>query len=148
MTAVREQILAEVTTRLETVTGLTVFRTPETEIDESQFPAAAVFGGDHETNSQDANLALTYQMSVLVELYVQANTGPELEPAYHALYASVIAALMTDTTLGGLAHWFVEFGMTVERNYIDGQGPTIAGQINFSTLFSTAYNNVEQPAPL
>jgi hypothetical protein len=99
MTAIREQVLAALKVRLETllpaVPGLAVFRNRTKGI---TAPALNVQDGPQQKDSSIVAMQRTV-MSVAIAGYVEATSDEEIGPALNDLYGRVIDALEADVTL-------------------------------------------------
>lgn len=114
MTAIREQIFAEIETRLRAIEGVAeVARMPSG--DPSRFPALHLFDQGHRpSDSGPENDAQLQALSVGIDGYVQGGDGSAAHAAVNALYADVIEALFPEPVLGGLAAEIEEMNFTVE----------------------------------
>ena len=127
--SVREQILAAIATRLGTVSGVVaVVRNRRNDLNIEEFPGLVVLDGGHQA-ADDENAGFTrYILTVQVEGYVGAVNSVQLAeadlgPAISALYASSLAVLMADRTLGGLAVDLHEGALDVAIDREDGHPP-------------------------
>jgi hypothetical protein len=107
--AAREQLLAIVDARLAAVEGVASYEA-EPSGDPAEFPALASFdGGQQPTDDTEAG-ATRYVMGLTVEGYVEGGGGAPARAARSLLHARVVAALMTEPPLGGLAESIEEAG--------------------------------------
>lgn len=123
MTSMRERILAELATRLETppvgVTkpaGLAVHRFAMVPVEDDQLPAAVVYwtacdqAGKTFLAATAADRLLEYHLSVRVEVRASGATDAVLEP----LIQYVRQVVFTDPSLGGLATAAREDGLQLD----------------------------------
>lgn len=144
-TAVREQILAAAATRLATLTGVAVERNRTAAV--GAFPALVLRDGG--MTPDDQTLGLTrYRLRFQVEGWVEAATDALLGPALSDLQARVVAALLADVTLGGLAVDLAE-GETADPEIDRGEGrrPLAAFATDFTVEFFTREGDPYQPGP-
>lgn len=102
MTAIREQIFAEVETLLAAITSPAVAevrRMPNG--DPTRFPALFIFDqGDTAAIEEEETDAMAFVLSIGIDGFV---TGDAPHSAANALYAAVVEALFPQPVLGGLA---------------------------------------------
>lgn len=105
----RGLIFAEVETRLAAIAGVaSVERMPSGDPD--AFPALVIDDGGQ--SIEDAEAATTrYRLRLTIEGYVVGGEGAAAHDALSDLYADVIAVLMTEPPLGGLAETISEGDM-------------------------------------
>jgi hypothetical protein len=147
MTAVREQCLSAVRTRLATIPGATVYRNRLDPIAPGAMPAVNLFDGGH-------NLKATlsghdeYELRCDVEMYVTAANDAALGAAFSALYSQVVAAVMEDVALGGVAQQILEGDMTdPEFSLDDPSPPLMAASLRFEIEYWTEEGDPETLAP-
>jgi hypothetical protein len=101
MTAVREQVLAALKTRLETLQAtiptLKVYRNRRTQLDEA--PGLAIEDGAQATQPDQVRIKF-HTLQPIIEGYVTAATDDEIGAAGNELYRRVIDAIEADVTLG------------------------------------------------
>lgn len=107
MACVREDILAEMASRLQAVAGVQEFARESTG-DPTKFPALFLTEGPMESRTLESGTQ-GYAMSILIEGYVNGGDGAEAAAARNDLYAASAAALLADNqTLGGMVHHIEE----------------------------------------
>ena len=99
MTAVKEEILLEVDSRLEAIAGLGSFE-PEASGDPARFPALALYEGPTEPEEEETGTT-RYSLAFTVEGHVEGSSGPSARAKRSALHADVIKAIMTEPPLAG-----------------------------------------------
>lgn len=109
MTAIREQILGLVDQRLAPLAE-EYERNPSD--DPTRFPALAANDGGHRIVETEAG-ATRYALDLTVEGYVEGGTGAQASAALNELYAAVVATMMTEPPLGGLAETIEEGDLRV-----------------------------------
>ncbi|BBK30309.1 hypothetical protein EDC65_2245 [Stella humosa] len=135
-TPVVEQVLAAVEARLAAITGfpgLLVERNRDAEVD--RFPTLLLIDGDQDRIGDETMGYRRVMLEFMVEGYVSANLQSGLGPARNALYAAVVAALMADPTLGGLAVDLHEGRTSRALGTGDGQTPAAA----FATIYELEF---------
>ena len=100
---VRQQIVAEVATRLAALPGIA-----EVQImppgDPAAFPALHVYDdGDRPAESEGEAGTCAWIMTLGLDGYVKGGAGVEAHAALNALYADAVEVLLTEPVLGGLA---------------------------------------------
>lgn len=140
MTTIREQCLAAFKSRLNTLApAVNVYRNRGAEV--QRYPAVAMVDGGQDVLTPSAGLAI-YTMRVGVVGWVSAANDDAQGPAVSALYGSIVAAVLADHTLGGVAVDVREGDMSdpsVDRS--PGVAPTAAFEITFEIDFITAEKN-------
>ncbi len=136
-TAVRETVLAAFFARLQTMTGVTVKRTPDFDFKADELPAVAQFTGGHVIPSQASGIALR-TVRVRVGCGVVAASPADLEGAINDLHAKVIVALMADPTLGGSIVGMIREVEMTDPDFDDQAGKpnsqfTLAFELDVST---------------
>lgn len=102
MTAIREQIFAEIDSRLTAIAGVKeVERMPAG--DPARFPALHIIDLGDKLESGEAGTS-RWELSLGLDGFVSGGDGGAAHSAAHALYASVVEALFVEPVLGGLAH--------------------------------------------
>jgi hypothetical protein len=132
VTAIREQILAVVDTRLAAFPGLGEYeRNPSG--DPASFPALAAHDHGQRTVETEAG-ATRYALTLVVEGYVQGGTGAAASAALNELYAFVVGTLMTEVPMGGLAE-------TIEEGELRIAVATLAGErrLGFTLEFTITF---------
>ncbi|UAK24349.1 hypothetical protein [Sphingomonas nostoxanthinifaciens] len=108
MTALREQIFALIEERLGGIAGVSeVERMPSS--DPVSFPALHIFDGGQAPDWDETGVT-RYDMTVVVEGFLEASGGAEAHKALNALYVDVVTSLMTEPPLDGLAETIDEGG--------------------------------------
>lgn len=151
MTAIREQVLAALKARLETllpaVSGLAVYRNRRSPM---AAPALDVRDGSQQTDSGNVQMKRNL-MSVTVAGYVEANSDDEIGPALNDLYGRVIDVLEADTSLGGVAFDLREQGLDVDlETNADGaplEKPAAWFYLSIDIEFTTSQGGSGQLAP-
>jgi hypothetical protein len=140
---VRERVLAAFAAKVALVSGVTVERNRDYNV--TAFPALVVLDGGQQ--AEDDNTGYTrYTMTVDVEGYVGAgslNVGNRL----NELYGKMLACVMADRTLGGLAIDISEQELDISINREEGQARTGAFLATFSVEYFTAQGNPYVPGP-
>ncbi len=132
-TPVREQVLAAVATLLAAIPGVALYRNRTVPV--ATFPALVLRDGG--MTPSDETLGFTdYRLRLDVEGWVSAGTDAELGPAISELHAAVVAALLADTRLGGIAVDLHE-GETSDPEIDRGEGR--APVAVFSTAFDVRF---------
>lgn len=132
--SVREQILAAAKTLLDGIAGWTFSRNRTARV--VAYPSGVLVDGGQ--RADDQTLGLTrYSMDFTVEGYVQAATDDEIGPAVSAGIALIVAALMGDPQLGGLAVDLHEGETSVEFDRGEGKAPIGQFAIGFTVEFFT-----------
>lgn len=109
MTAIREQIFAKIEELLGTISGIgEVERMPSG--DPSAFPALYIFDEGHTLAEEEAGTT-RYALSVSIDGYVKGGDGAESHAALNTLYSAVIAKLVTEPPIDGLAEEITEVDM-------------------------------------
>jgi hypothetical protein len=103
MSAVREQIFAAIEDRLRGIASPVVAEVERLpSADPVSFPALHIFDGGHRIVDMEAGTT-RYTLTVPIEGYVEQSSGVAAHAALNALYAAVVAAVMPDPPLDGLA---------------------------------------------
>lgn len=106
----REHLLAIIDARLTSVVGDGSYEAePSADPDPESYPALMMIDGG-ERNDEAETDATRKIMSITVEGYVHGDTGVEARAARNALHADVVAALLTEPPLDGLATRIEEDG--------------------------------------
>ena len=101
MTAVRELIFAEIERRLRAIPGVAeVERMPSG--DPAAFPALHIYDDGQKPGEGEAGVT-QYAMPIVIDAFVEQAGGAAAHAAMNELHAAVVAALITDPPLGGLA---------------------------------------------
>lgn len=120
-TPIREQIAAAVKTALSGIAGVTVYRNRTKEVPENAMPALVLVDGGHDSDQTQSPGHTAYALELTVEGYAKAADDDAIGPALNDLYGKLLAAVMADTTLGGLAIDIREGGMTMDSDRGDGR---------------------------
>lgn len=143
MTAVRELIFADIEQRLNDAESVAlVERMPSGDPD--VFPALSIFDGNQEPVDEGCG-STRYRLGVTIEGYVEGADGPEAHAALSELYKDVVAALITEPPLGGLAEEIQEGGLRVSVAHL-ADARRLAFGLDFTIQFSTARDNPALPA--
>lgn len=141
--AIREACFAEIETRLTAIAGvIEVERMPSG--DPMSFSALHIFDGGQRAG--DSNVESTrYDMSVLIEGYVEGGSGSAAHGAINALYADVVAALMPEPPLGGLVETIDEGDLQISVAQL-ASIERLAFALDFKITFPTRRDDPAQPA--
>lgn len=137
---VREQVLAAVHGRMAAfctpaVTGgPTLYRNRRKEVPDAAMPALNMLDGGHDDPAEEAAYT-EYPLTVSVDGFVKATADEALGPALSDLHARVVAALLADRTLGGVAVDLTEGGMVSDLNHGTGTSP----QAKFTQFFTVRF---------
>jgi hypothetical protein len=111
VTAVRELIFAEIERRLRTISGIAeVERMPSG--DPAAFPALHIYDDGQKPGEGEAGTS-EYDLTGLIEGFVEQPGGSAAHAALNELYAAAVAVLMVDQTLGDLAQTIEDGEMIV-----------------------------------
>lgn len=144
---VREQILQYLLNSLKTLSGVQVFRDRDSEIGEDELPAVVLIDGPH-TASQDDYGFTRYEMPVGLELYVATKQDSELGTALNALYQQVMALILVDETLGGLAVTTREDSLSdPDINRSEGLTPLAGALLTLNITFMTKVADITSVGP-
>jgi hypothetical protein len=129
---VREQILQAIVTRLALIPGIAEV-TRETSGDPSRFPALVVMDGDQQPIEREPSVS-RYEMSPGIWGYVEGEDGPAVASARTKLYGDVVAALITEPPLDGLAE-------TIEEGALDTRPGQLGAlrRLEFGLTFNITY---------
>lgn len=112
MTSARGQIFAEIIARMTALPAVaSVELMPPGDPD--AYPAIKIFDDGQQIAEVEAG-ATRYALSVAIEGHVQGGVGDATHAALNDLHAAVIAALLSEPPLGGLAETVEEGGMRVQ----------------------------------
>lgn len=136
-TSIREQILLAFKVRLETLTGVTVYRMRRKEIGEASFPAVNQLDGLDRVTEEVFGYDKR-EMPVVVEGFVKAATDDALASAVGDLESRVVAALLSgDRRLAGLAVDIIEGDGDQVADDGAGKSPEAAFARTFVVTFFT-----------
>lgn len=127
MTAIREQLLTIIFTRLAAIPGVQQAERMFSG-DPSAFPALIQMDGDQTTIEEEAGTT-RYAMEPTIEGYIETADGASAAAALNELYAAVIEALVTDPVLDGL-------GETIDEKDLRVSVATLAGARRLGFLLS------------
>ena len=106
MTAIREQIFAKIEELLGTIVGIgEVERMPSG--DPSTFPALHIHDEGHSSTEEEAG-STRYALAVSIDSFIEGFTGATAHTQLNELYSAVIAKLVTEPPIDGLAAEIVE----------------------------------------
>ena len=143
MTAVREQIFAEVERRLKALDGVAeVERMPSGDPD--QFPALHIFDAGQRPGQSDVADS-RYDMSFTIHGYIDQAGGAAAHTALNDLYAATVAELMPEPPLGSLVETIDEGPMQVEVATRASERRLVF-IVDFFVTFPTQRGNPAQPA--
>jgi hypothetical protein len=135
MTAIREQILAICDTRLAAIVAPGGEYERNASGDPSRFNALFLNDDGQDIAETEAG-ATRYALRLTVEGYVQGGTGAAASAALNELYAGVVATMMTEPPMGGLAETIEEGRLNVAVANLAGErrlGFTLDFTITFPT---------------
>lgn len=112
MLARRERIVAALVAVVTAGCPATVTRNRRSPVDASEAPHLNVLDGGHVADYSSVG-DTAYAMEVDIDASVVAATDALLGPALNTMYASVIAAIMADFSLGGLCEQIRETALDV-----------------------------------
>lgn len=136
-TSIREQILVAFKARLDTLTGVTVYRMRRKEVDQTKFPAVNQLDGLDRVTEQVFGYDKR-EMPVAVEGFVKAATDEAMASAVADLEARVVAALLAgDRRLAGLAVDITEGDGDLVADDGDGKSPEASFARTFVVTFFT-----------
>ena len=141
---VREQVLAALLARLQTLPGVTVERNRNREVTPEMMPALVLLDGG-QRRQEETGLA-RYVAEADVEGYVLAATDAALGSTLNDLYARAVAAALADPTLGGLAVDVREGALDVMIVRENGK-PAAGFSLTFEIEFFAAPADPFAPAP-
>jgi len=102
MTAKREAILAAIEEALASTDAVEVEADPTG--DPTRFPALCILDGGQQVVAGQGEVGQTrYNMTVVIEGYVEGGTNAAARAALNELYLQTVTALLVDPPLGGLA---------------------------------------------
>lgn len=142
MTAIREQIFAEVDARLSALAGVAEYQRMPSG-DPSRFPALFAFDqGDQAAPEEEETDAMAFVMSLGIDGFVK---GDAPHTAANALYAAVIEALFPQPVLGGLATEIriVRLDMAVAERSRDHR---LGFALELAIHYHTRFGEPQQPA--
>ncbi|MGE0253482.1 MAG: hypothetical protein AB7H93_23605 [Vicinamibacterales bacterium] len=141
---IREQAQAAFTAALEGMGG-----TPAVAVDvnrlapvlPSQMPCLNVIDGGHEARDLNAGAA-DFDMTITVACAIAEAEGVAQRQAVNALYGRIVAALLADPTLGGVAYDVREVSMSdpVPDAIADAAGNIVSEEFTvFEVVFAVAF---------
>lgn len=134
----REAIIAAVQQRLEVIDGVEeVKRLPFA--DPLRFPALHIFDGGHRILDSEPQVT-RYVIDLTIEGYLEAAGGEEAHAALQALYAKVVASLLTEPPLGGLAETIEEGDLRILIAPLAGKSRLCLG-LDLAITFPTRRGN-------
>lgn len=136
-TAIRETALAAFFTRLQTMTGVAVERTPDFRFKASDLPAVAQFAGGHQAVDRNAP-GITRLVRIRLDCGVKAATADLLEPAINDLHAKIVVAVMGDPQLGGLVDGYVREAEMSDPDFDDAGVPNSRFTLTFEFELTTS----------
>jgi len=143
MTAIREQIYALIEQRLRDIDGVNeVERMPSGDPD--KFPALHIFDADQDPFAAEAH-STRYAMTVGIEGFISGGSGGVAHAALSDLYAKVVAALMTEPPLGGLAETIDEGAFRPRVKELASKR-RLTFELDFQITFPTARGDPAQSA--
>ena len=101
MASIREDCLVNFVALLASLTGLTVERNRDIEV--QKFPTAVVSGGEETADEELITVTQVVVMTILVEVYVRALDGSAADTALNLERARIKDKIATDPTLSGKA---------------------------------------------
>jgi hypothetical protein len=140
MTAIREAIFKEVEDRLNSLGVGEVERMPSG--DPMVFPALHIFDGGQQTSTAETDVS-RYDMSVLIEGYLEASGGSAGHTQLNDLYAAVVAVLIPEPPLGGLAETIDEGSLQITVAPL-ASARRLAFSLDFSVTFPTRRDDPAQ----
>jgi hypothetical protein len=141
--AIREACFIEIDARLTAIDGVTeVERMPSG--DPMSFNALHIFDGGQRAGISESD-ATRYDMSILIEGYVEGSGGKDAHAEINALYADVVAALMSEPPLGGLVETIDEGDLQVTVAQLASKS-RLAFSLDFKITFPTRRDDPAQPA--
>lgn len=146
-TTVREQIAAAVKTALAEIDGVTVYRNRTKEMPEGVMPALVLVDGGHEPDATQSPGHTAYALELTVEGYAKADSDEGIGAAVNDLYGKALAAVMADTTLGGLAVDVREGAMTMDTDRGEGRASLGAFALTLNIDFWTPSGDPYTAAP-
>ena len=134
----REKVLAAVKTALEGMSGVNVYRNRAADVLPGEMPAVVQLDGGHEVVPRNTG-ETPYTLEFTVQGYATAADDDALTAAVDGLYGEVVAALVADPTLGGIASDVREVAMSApEFLREDQEAPFAAFAVDFEVDFETA----------
>jgi hypothetical protein len=118
VTAIREQILAILDTRLAALPGLAEYERMASG-DPAAFPALILNDNGQSIRETEAG-ATRYALDLMIEGYVEGGTGASASAALNELHAAVVAAVMSEPPIGGLAEVIEEGALRVDVATLGG----------------------------
>lgn len=134
MTAVREAILSEIFDRLRILPGVAECERMATG-DPSAYPALGIQDNGQSVATAEAGTT-RYELDLSIEGYVEGGNGDLAHAELNELHAAVVAALMTEPPLGGLAESIEEGTMRVSAAHL-ASTRRLGFLLDFTIQFST-----------
>lgn len=138
MTAIRETILSTLDLRLSQIAGVAEYeRNPSG--DPTAFPALSMT--DNGQTVVDGEGSITrYALDLAFEGYVEGNDGATVSAELNELYASLLAAVMQEPPIAGLAESFEEGALTISTAFLC-EAPRKGFRQDFKITFTTRRGN-------
>jgi len=140
MTAIREQIAAKVDALLQALANAA---SGEYERDPSgdptTFPAFSFTDDGHQVIEAEAGVT-RYALDASIEVYAEGSTGAAVSAALNEHHASVVAAIMADPPLDGLAEQITEGDLARFTAMLAG-APRKGFRQKFTIIFPTRRGN-------
>ncbi len=144
---VREQVIAALLARLQTIPGVTVERERDAEVTADLCPLlVALDAGQGEPERGTAGVT-EYALAVEIEAHVTAASGAAAGAAINDLYGQVLAAIAADETLGGVAVDAAEGALGAWVDHPSGADPVAGFKLEFTFRYWTKPRDPFTPAP-
>jgi len=133
MTAKREAIFAEIETRMRAIAGVgEVERMPSG--DPTRWPAIGIEDGVQSADGNTEPGVNRYDLPVTISGFVEGGGGSTAHAAANELYRAVVAAMISDPPLGGLAEEVTEGDLRMQVAMLADRR-RIGFELDFSITF-------------